>query len=135
MVVAIERMNPDVLPDAGKVGYSQISIPAPGRLAFVSGQVAWRAGGGTVPDTLSGQTAVTIDNLRSALSVLGCRPEDIVQMRIYLTDLQPETQDIVMSQIKEFLNGSQPSLTGVGVSALATPELQIEIEMVVRVPE
>ena len=33
---AIVRMNPATLPDAGKVGYSQISIANPGRLAFIS---------------------------------------------------------------------------------------------------
>lgn len=33
-----------------------------------------------------------------------------------------------------FFGSSLPSLTGIGVQALAGPDLQIEIEMVVRVP-
>ena len=42
-----------------------------------------------------------------------------------------------MPRIAEFLDGAQPSLTGIGVVALAGPELliEIEIEMVVRVPD
>jgi enamine deaminase RidA (YjgF/YER057c/UK114 family) len=55
-------------------------------------------------------------------------------MRIYMTDLRPETQEIVMGLLLPFLDGVQPSITGVGVASLATPDLQLEIEMVVRVP-
>lgn len=30
--------------------------------------------------------------------------------------------------------GAQPSVTGLGVAALASPELQVEMELVVRLP-
>lgn len=129
-----KRMNPQALPDSGKVGYSQISITQPGQLAFVSGQVAWRADGGSVPEALAEQTAIVIENLQGALTALGANPLDIVQMRIYMTDLTSETQEVAMTQIVEFLAGAQPSLTGVGVTVLASPDLQIEVEMVVQVP-
>ena len=56
-------------------------------------------------------------------------------MRIYVTDLQPQTQEVAMGQIIQFLDGAQPSLTGVGVAALAATDLQIEVEMVVRIPD
>ena len=135
MSATILRMNPATLPDAGKIGYSQISIVKTAALAFVSGQVAWRSDGGAVPPTLNEQTAIVIENLQNALASIKAGPDDIVQMRIYLTDLRPETQETAMSQLTAFLGGAQPSLTGIGVSALATPELQIEVEMVVQVPD
>lgn len=134
MSLPLKRMNPKALPDAGKIGYSQISITEPGQLAFVSGQVAWRADGGAVPAALAEQTAIVIENLRGALKALGASPENVVQMRIYMTDLTSETQEVAMTRIVEFLDGAQPSLTGVGVTALASPDLQIEVEMVVQVP-
>lgn len=59
-------------------------------------------------------------------------PHDIVQMRIYVTDLTDETLSEAMKQLTVFLNGARPSLTGVGVAKLASPDLQIEIEMVVQ---
>lgn len=133
MSASVVRMNPKTLPDAGKVGYSQISIAQPGRLAFVSGQVAWRPDSGAVPGSLAEQTAIVVDNLKSALDALEASPDDIVQMRIYLTDLRSETQAIAMTEILRFLDGARPSLTGIGVVALAAPELQIEVEMVVQV--
>lgn len=135
MSSSVNRMNPSTLPDAGKVGYSQISVAHPGPLAFVSGQVAWDATGGAVPESLAEQTAVVVKNLRIALDALDAKPDDIVQMRIYVTDLQPQTQEVAMGQIIQFLDGAQPSLTGVGVAALAATELQIEVEMVVRIPD
>ncbi|XWN32392.1 MAG: RidA family protein [Devosia sp.] len=134
MSTSVARMNPTSLPDAGKIGYSQISIAPPGRLAFVSGQVAWRPDGGAVPGSLAEQTAVVVANLSGALDALEATPHDIVQMRVYLTDLRSETQEIAMAEILHFLNGARPSLTGIGVAALASPDLQIEVEMVIRVP-
>lgn len=133
MPASIDRMNPPALPDAGKIGYSQISIAQPGPLAFVSGQVALRPDGAAAPQSLASQTAIVIENLREALDALKASTDDIVQMRIYMTDLRPETQGIAMAEIISFLDGAQPSLTGIGVAALAGPDLQIEVEMVVRV--
>lgn len=135
MSVMPERMNPSSMPDTGKVGYSQISIADASRLAFVSGQVAWRAKGGAVPETIDGQTDIVIENLKGALDALGAGTHDIVQMRIYMTDVQSDAQGIAMGKLMAFLDGAQPSLTGIGVAALAMPELLIEIEMVVQTTE
>ncbi len=129
----VTRINPSSLPDSGRVGYSQISIADPGRLAFVSGQVAWRAQGQPAPGTLAEQAVVVVGNLTRALEALAVGPDAIVHMRIYVVDLTPERQAVAMPALMEFLDGARPSLTGIGVRALAAPELQLEIEMVVRV--
>jgi enamine deaminase RidA (YjgF/YER057c/UK114 family) len=134
MAEAIKRMNPQTLPDAGRAGYSQISIVEPSRLAFVSGQVAWRRDGGAVPGSFDEQVALVIENLSAALKALDATAQDIVQMRIYVVGLTDETLNAAMGPIGAFLAGAQPSLTGVGVAALAAPDLKIEVEMVVRVP-
>ena len=132
MSTALIRMNPDTLPDAGKAGYSQITIANPGRLAFVSGQVAWDTNGSVVPETLEAQTKQVVANLGGALRALNAGNRDIVQMRVYMTELNDETMGIAMTQIVNFLDGEKPSLTGIGVAALAGPDLKIEIEMVVQ---
>ena len=132
MSTALIRMNPDTLPDAGKAGYSQITIANPGRLAFVSGQVAWDANGSVVPETLEAQTKQVVANLGGALRALNAGNRDIVQMRVYMTELNDEAMGIAMTQIMNFLDGEQPSLTGIGVAALAGADLKIEIEMVIQ---
>jgi enamine deaminase RidA (YjgF/YER057c/UK114 family) len=130
----ITRMNPSTLPDAGAAGYSQISIAEPGRLAFISGQVAWTPAGEAVPTTLSGQAEIVVRNVRATLEAIGATPHDIVIARCYLTNLTPERLEELWPHVHALFDGAQPSLTGIGVAALAGPELQLEIEMTVRLP-
>jgi enamine deaminase RidA (YjgF/YER057c/UK114 family) len=134
MTETITRINPMSLPNAGNVGYSQISIAEPGRLAFVSGQVAWNADGRPVPPTLMEQTDAVVGNLKAALEAIHATPHDIVCLKVYVVDMTPARMDQSMPLLMAFLDGAQPSLTGIGVANLAGPDLQLEIEMVVRLP-
>ena len=131
---AITRLNPASLPGSTEMGYSQISIVAPGPMAYVSGQVAWHADGRPVPDGLAEQMDLACANARAALTALGAGPQDIALLRCYVTDLTPERLGQLMPGLLSFLDGAEPSLTGVGVAALAAPDLQVEIEMTVRLP-
>ena len=131
---AIIRLNPASLPDASAIGYSQISIMEPGRLAFISGQVAWRPGGEPVPADLAEQTELVARNAKAALEAAGASPKDIVMARVYVTDLTPEKIEMAMPPLIALFDGAHPSLTGVGVAALAAPDLQIEMELIVRIP-
>lgn len=134
MAQTLRRLNPPTLPDAGALGYSQISIMEPGRLAFISGQVAWQAGGGPAPAELGKQARLVCVNAKAALDAIGATPQDIALVRVYVTDLTPERVGEAMAHLGAFFDGAQPSLTGIGVAALAGPDLQIEIEMTVRLP-
>lgn len=135
MTDAIVRLNPPTLPNSGKVGYSQISIVKPGRLAYISGQVAWRPNGDAAPDGLSEQMKLVSANARAALAAIGADPQDIVLARIYVVNLTPERLDEVMPAFLATFDGAQPCVTGVGVQALAGPDLQVEMELVVRLPD
>lgn len=75
-----------------------------------------------------------VGHLRTCLEAIGATPSDIVMMKIYAVDLTPERTREAMEPLAAFLGDSYPSLTGIGVQALAGPELQLEVEMVVRVP-
>ncbi|MFQ1701745.1 RidA family protein [Loktanella agnita] len=135
MQTSLQRMNPATLPDASKIGYSQISITNAGTLAFVSGQVAQAVDGSSgAPEGLEAQTKQVITNLSEALRALEASAHDIVQLRIYVMHLDEQAMAIAMPLIVAFLNGAEPSLTGIGVAALAGPDLKIEIEMIVQLP-
>ncbi|WP_331371322.1 RidA family protein [Sinorhizobium chiapasense] len=134
MAQSLTRLNPPALPDAGALGYSQITTVEPGRLAFVSGQVAWRPRGEPAPDGLAEQAELVVANAKAALDALGASPEDLVMVRLYLVDLTPERIEELMPHLRAMFDGAQPSLTGVGVAALAAPDLQLEMEMIVRLP-
>ena len=134
MTHALTRMNPPTLPNAGALGYSQITIAEPGRMAFISGQVAWRPGGEPAPESLAEQAELVVSNARAALAAAGASPQNLVMIRAYVVDLTPERLDVLWPYIHALFDGAQPSVTGIGVAALAAPGLQLEIEMIVRLP-
>ncbi|QBF33820.1 RidA family protein [Thalassococcus sp. S3] len=131
----ITRMNPATLPNAEELGYSQISIVEPGRMAYVSGQVARRPDSSAIPESLEEQTKIAAGNALAALDALGATPDDIAIMRIFMTDLNDAAMAEAFPVILDMLAGTKPSITGVGVAALAEPDLKIEIELTVRLPD
>lgn len=135
MAQTIVRLNPSALPNAVEMGYSQITIIEPGRMAYISGQVAWRPNSEPVPDSLVEQMTIVAANAKSALDAIGASPIDVVIARIYMVDLTPERLEALMPPFLATFEGAQPCVTGVGVAALAAPDLQVEMELVVRLPD
>jgi enamine deaminase RidA (YjgF/YER057c/UK114 family) len=135
MTQTITRLNPPALPNSAAMGYSQISIVEPGRMAYISGQVAWRPNGEPAPADLVEQMKIVAANAKAALHALGATPEDIVIVRCFMTDLTPERLNQIFPPLLAMFDGAQPSITGVGVSALAAPDLQVELELTVRLPD
>lgn len=135
MTASIIRLNPSTLPNTGEIGYSQISIVEPGRMAYISGQVALRPNGEAVSESLMEQMSIVSVNAKTALESIGATPHDVVIARIYMVNLTPERLEEVMPPFLATFEGAQPCVTGVGVEALAGPELQVEMELVVRLPD
>ncbi|MEL6899903.1 MAG: RidA family protein [Cyanobacteria bacterium J06606_4] len=135
MTNPITRLNPPTLPNAGEMGYSQISIVEPGRMAYVSGQVAWRPDGEAVPESLAEQMSIVSANTKASLEAVKATPQDVVIARLYVTNLTPERLEEIMPPFLAVFEGAEPCVTGVGVAALAAPELQVEMELVVRLPD
>ena len=73
-------------------------------------------------------------NAKAALIAVDATPQDIVMARIYMVDLTPERLNEMIPHILAAFDGAKPSLTGVGVTALAAPDLQLEMELIVRIP-
>lgn len=135
MTQTMARLNPSSLPNSTALGYSQITTVEPGRMAYISGQVASRPNGEPVPDNLVEQTKIVAANAKAALDALGATPEDVVIARIFMTDLNSHTLDQAFPVLLDMFGGAQPCITGVGVAALAGPGLKIEMEMTVRLPD
>lgn len=131
----ISRLNPTTLPDFGQLGFSQISISQPGRIAYVSGQVAGNLEGFPVPEDLVEQVRIVGDNCRKAVKAVGATMQDVIMARVYVTDITVERLQQLMNPLRAIFDGAQPSLTGIGVAALAGTGLQIELELTVRIPD
>jgi len=126
MTARITRLNPTSLPDTSAIGYAQISIAQPGRTAFVSGQVA---GAEAVAEGFEAQVADVMRKADAALEALDATTEDIVLARAFVVDLDEVRLGICVAQLNAFCKGATPSLTGVGVAALAGPGLLVEMEL------
>jgi enamine deaminase RidA (YjgF/YER057c/UK114 family) len=130
----VSRRNPSTLWDMASGGYSQISVAEPGRLAFLSGQVAWRPSGEAAPKDLAGQAKIATANLAAALKELEASEQDIVMLRVYVVDATTDAFLQVMAALSGLVGEAKPSITTIGVQALYSPDILVEIEMTVRVP-
>lgn len=135
MSEVIKRINPDTLPDSSSIGYSQISVVDSGKMAYISGQVALVKGKSEIPKSLVEQMKIVSQNAQHALLALGASPRDIAIARIYVVDLTNDRLNELMPHFLATFNGEKPSLTGIGVAALANPDFQVELELVVRLPD
>ena len=130
MTDTVTKINPDTLPDAGALGYSQVTTCEPGKLVFLSGQVAWTRDGGEVPSDMAGQAAIAFDNVKKALASVDATPDNVTSMRLYVVNLSPDNMAAAGGPLGAFFGGQAPCVTAIGVTSLAAPELLIEIEVV-----
>jgi enamine deaminase RidA (YjgF/YER057c/UK114 family) len=131
---SVSRRNPPTMWDMASRGWSHISVAEPGRLAYLSGQVAVTPGGGDVPEDLAGQARLATASLAAALKDLEATAHDIVMLRVYVVNATSEAFGQAVTPLRELLGNAMPSITTIGVQALYKPDIKVEIEMVVRLP-
>jgi enamine deaminase RidA (YjgF/YER057c/UK114 family) len=125
----ITRINPDTLPDAGSLGYTQTVSSPPGELVFCSGQVAIDRDGTPVPEDLAEQAKIAANNVKLALAAAGATPDDVTLVRLYIVDMTPDKLNQVGGALPALFNGVAPCATAIGVQSLADPEYKVEIEV------
>ena len=124
----IEHIRPDGL--ANNPAYTQVVTGRGSRIVQISGQVALDRDGNLVGgDDLGAQTEQVMINLEIALGAAGAFFDDVVKIVTYVVDYRPEHRAIVGEVRGRYLSTeSPPASTLVGVTALAAPELLVEIE-------
>jgi len=127
---ATQFLNPTGL--SKPTGYTHVVITGPGKLIYVSGQVALNPNGEVVAKgDLRGQTAQAMENLRTALTAAGATLEDVVKLNYYVVNLKSDQLPIIREVRTKYFSSEQlPASTLVGVTALAREEFMIEIEAV-----
>jgi enamine deaminase RidA (YjgF/YER057c/UK114 family) len=100
-----------------------------GDTIYVSGTVAWGEDGKLVgPGDMYAQAKQAIRNIEKALAQAGASLSDVVRTRVYLTDMS--RFDGAAKAHGEAFGEIRPASTMVEVSALAEPEMLVEIEAV-----
>jgi enamine deaminase RidA (YjgF/YER057c/UK114 family) len=131
---SVNRRNPATMWDMASGGFSQISIGERGRIAFLSGQIAATPGSENLPKDVAGQAKLATASLGAALVELEASAQDIVMMRVYVVNATTEAFQQVLTALRDLLGDAKPSMTTIGVQALYTPGILVEIEMAVQLP-
>jgi|SRR5271165_4850241 len=87
---SVSRRNPATMWDMTSFGFSHISVVEPGRLAFLSGQIATTLGSEGVPEDLASQARLATANLAAALKELKASAQDIVMLRVSVVNADRE---------------------------------------------
>ena len=126
-------VHPDGWPPAK--GYSN-GVLAQGRVLAIAGQVGWTPQGVFEAHDLVGQFAQTLANIRAVLDAAGARPEHIVKMTCYVTDLPAYRASLrALGPVwRQHLGRVFPAMALVGVTGLVEPQALVEIETLAVLP-
>ena len=124
------KINPAGLYDAVGYGFSHAALQDGGRTLHLAGQVAWDKDCNVVGgDDLAAQTRQALANLKAVLAEAGATPADVVRLRTYVVDHNPDKLGPVLAEVGAFYDGVLPAPnTFIGVQALALPDFLVEIE-------
>lgn len=113
--------------------FSQIAMAR--GLAFLSGTAALDADGGVVDDpTMAGQVALVYADLAEQLAKLGVAADAVIKELVFTTDID-SLVTAGAARTAFYADVEPPAATWVEVRRLLTPELLIEVELVVILPD
>ncbi|MBS1517154.1 MAG: RidA family protein [Bacteroidetes bacterium] len=107
-----------------KVGYSR-AVKAGDRI-LISGTTAIVEGKLVGKGDMYLQTKTVIENIESVLKRTGSRLEDIIRLRVFVTDISRWEE--AGKALGEKFRSIKPAQTLVGISALVDPDMLVEIE-------
>lgn len=129
------HLNPEGL--SKNPAFSQLVITqGPGKTIYIGGQDAVNAQAEIIgKGNLSEQTEQVMKNLQTALAAAGASFENLVKMNIYIVQGQDIRAGFQASQKYLGHLKNPPAITGMFVSALARPDLLVEVDAVAFLPE
>jgi enamine deaminase RidA (YjgF/YER057c/UK114 family) len=135
--MTVQLLSPDTLHK--NLAFSQVAIvPVNSKLVFVGGQNGVSKEGKVVGSDIGSQSEQAYKNLIAALEAAGASLQDVFKMTIYIVQGQSLQNAFQAAQrVNPNLGAGDakaPIVTGIFVSALATPEYLIEIEAVAAIP-
>ncbi len=123
----ITQILADAVPEPPPGTYSHALLV--GNVLYMSGQHAGAPEGGLLGDgSIEDQTRQTFKKIIALVEAAGGSVTDIVKMTVYLTDIAG--RPAVSVARREVFSDPMPCSTLVAISALAMPELKVEIDAV-----
>lgn len=107
--LAIEPLNPAILPAAAGNYTHGVQVDGAQRMVFVSGQVPWGNEHGRVPESFEAQCRMVWRNVLAVLSEASMGVRNLVKVTTYLSDRQYRA---INSKVREEVLGDHaPALT------------------------
>ncbi|MET3904195.1 RidA family protein [Arthrobacter sp. FW305-123] len=126
-------INPESLPKPSGFAHGILA----GNTVFLGGQTALDKNMNIVPGGIVEQFTQAFTNVLTTLREAGGQPEDLVNVTIYLTDVDDYMANgREIGRIWREMAGSQyPAMAGIGVTRLWQKEALIEIQGIAVIPE
>jgi enamine deaminase RidA (YjgF/YER057c/UK114 family) len=112
-------------------GYSHVAEVTPGKMIYISGQVALDASGNIVGHgDYRAQIQQVFRNLKTALESAGASFQNVVKLNYYIVDTVEASEFFAYREVRDqYLDTSNPpAATVIVISRLFRPEFLIEIE-------
>ncbi|MFJ5700065.1 RidA family protein [Arthrobacter sp. NPDC093139] len=121
-----KTINPESLPKPSGFAHGMLA----GNTVFLGGQTALDKDMNIVPGGIIEQFTQAFSNVLTTLREAGGQPEDLVNVTIYLTDVEDYMANgREIGRIWREMAGSQyPAMAGIGVTRLWQKEAMIEIQ-------
>ncbi|MDR6638482.1 MULTISPECIES: RidA family protein [Micrococcaceae] len=128
-----QTINPESLPKPSGFAHGILA----GNTVFLGGQTALDKNMNIVPGGIVEQFTQAFTNVLTTLREAGGQPEDLVNVTIYLTDVDDYMANgREIGRIWREMAGSQyPAMAGIGVTRLWQKEALIEIQGIAVIPE
>lgn len=131
MAVTRRKIQPEALAKrvvGGHTLYSHVvEVRGPGRMIFVSGQLARDGAGNLVgKGDMGAQLRQVCENIKAALEAAGARLDDVVKTTTYVTDIEEYFKHIDVRM--GYFGAALPTSTTVEVRKLAHADFLVEIE-------
>jgi enamine deaminase RidA (YjgF/YER057c/UK114 family) len=117
-------------------GYSH-GVAGTGRVVALAGQIGWDRLGRLVSSEFAPQFAQALNNLMTVLRAAGGRPEDVLSLRIYVTDKRQYLAALkqVGEAYRAVMHNHYPAMALVQVAALLEDGALVEIEGLAVLPQ
>ncbi len=128
-------INPDAV--VKPVNYTHVVQATGSRIVSVAGQTGQDKNGNLVGEgDLAAQTDQTMKNLEACLASVGATFAAVIKMTTFVVDYEAERDRavLIVARNKYLPSDNPPSSTLVGVQALGSPGIMVEIEVTAVLP-
>ncbi|HJP66415.1 MAG TPA: RidA family protein [Actinomycetota bacterium] len=134
MTTPHELVNPDDL--LSPAGFSHAVVATSGRVVHIAGQTAHGPDGALRGETVAEQFEQAVANLARVLDAVDGRPEHLVSMQIFVTDVEAYRSSLqpIGAAWRRHLGKHYPAVSLFEVKGLFDPAATVEIVAVAVVP-